>query len=601
MTNVIVRTTENIIATLRPKQGIQCEENILYLFDPNVVVSITEATAREWLEQQSEAYLNEYIKPIMDAYEEEKERDIDAYVEEKQSTIFFDNTNFTGTTTAETLNITGATTIGDKLTTVGDIILENGERTRYIRFKKSNDDTIHAQISNMYVSNVLSTLNFSSTYNTEKYAQISMSAGKNIKSSVSVTAEENDEATDSTNIGRKQIATQGWVNNPEKSLNVVHRSGDEEISGRKDFLDGITAPNQLDYTNISNCITEIPQNIKLELNNGVLTLKAGSKVYVPNGAGVFDVVTIANDLTATSTSNEQNLIFLFNGGLGSMPIKQCFSGSSAPSAYQYMFWYDTTNNLVKFTADSGSTWTANSNSLPLGLVTVSSLEITSIDQVFNGFGYIGSTVFALPGVKGLIPNGRNEDGSLKNIELNITEVRTSTGASTDASVIGVVGVNSITNYNSYGLVYDETSNYMYHSGEIVYQIPYTNIYSQVNGKIGSNIKFKIVFHAVDYDTKFIGRQAMPSDKFVNLNLLASDSGYTAPANGYFTIDKIGTALRCSIKRNGIEIGLGGGQSSGGSYNQRFNIPVIEGDICYLYYNSVTPSGYFRFVYAEGSK
>ena len=42
---------------------------------------------------------------------------------------------------------------------------------------------------------------------------------------------------------------------------------------------------------------------------------------------------------------------------------------------------------------------------------------TSIDQVFNGFGYIGSTVFALPGVKGLAPNGRNADGSLKNTEV----------------------------------------------------------------------------------------------------------------------------------------------------------------------------------------
>lgn len=39
----------------------------------------------------------------------------------------------------------------------------------------------------------------------------------------------------------------------------------------------------INYNNISNCITEIPQDIKLELNNGTLTLKAGSKVYVPNG------------------------------------------------------------------------------------------------------------------------------------------------------------------------------------------------------------------------------------------------------------------------------------------------------------------------------
>ena len=43
----------------------------------------------------------------------------------------------------------------------------------------------------------------------------------------------------------------------------------------------------------TNCLTEIPQDITLELNNGTLTLKAGSKVYVPNGSGVFDVVTTA--------------------------------------------------------------------------------------------------------------------------------------------------------------------------------------------------------------------------------------------------------------------------------------------------------------------
>ena len=52
--------------------------------------------------------------------------------------------------------------------------------------------------------------------------------------------------------------------------------------------------NLLNYT--TNRILEIPQDIKLELNNGTLTLKAGSKVYVPNGPGVFDAVTVANDI-----------------------------------------------------------------------------------------------------------------------------------------------------------------------------------------------------------------------------------------------------------------------------------------------------------------
>ncbi|MBQ9150293.1 hypothetical protein IJX73_05110, partial [bacterium] len=52
---------------------------------------------------------------------------------------------------------------------------------------------------------------------------------------------------------------------------------------------------------ITNCITEIPQRINLELTDGVLTLKAGSVVTVPNGFEIdgqtpkFDYVTIDSD------------------------------------------------------------------------------------------------------------------------------------------------------------------------------------------------------------------------------------------------------------------------------------------------------------------
>ena len=44
----------------------------------------------------------------------------------------------------------------------------------------------------------------------------------------------------------------------------------------------------LSHRNISNCVLEIPQDIKLELVDGVLTLKEGSKVYVPNGENNFE-------------------------------------------------------------------------------------------------------------------------------------------------------------------------------------------------------------------------------------------------------------------------------------------------------------------------
>ena len=56
--------------------------------------------------------------------------------------------------------------------------------------------------------------------------------------------------------------------------------------------------------------------------------------------------------------------------------------------------------------------------LPIAIVSSRGVDdkFASIDQVFNGFGYIGSTVFALPGVKVQIPNGRNEDGTYSFIE-----------------------------------------------------------------------------------------------------------------------------------------------------------------------------------------
>ena len=86
-----------------------------------------------------------------------------------------------------------------------------------------------------------------------------------------------------------------------------------------------------------------------------------------------------------------------------------------------MVWYDTTNNLMKYTGDGGSTWTSGW-SFPICIIHGDGTQISNIDQVFNGFGYIGSAIFALPGVKGLIPNGRNADGSLKNIEFQVSNV-----------------------------------------------------------------------------------------------------------------------------------------------------------------------------------
>ena len=171
----------------------------------------------------------------------------------------------------------------------------------------------------------------------------------------------------------------------------------------------------------TNCLTHIPNDINLELKDGVLTLKAGSKVYVPNGKNAdgsnrFDELVLTKDLTITQATAAQYLICVRADGVALFQRDAGYSVSGAGVTTKSGFAYDTELNLLRWYNSSGELQDAK-YSLPICLVTGnSSNTITSIDQVFNGFGYIGSTGFILPRVKGLIPNGFNEDGTYKSIE-----------------------------------------------------------------------------------------------------------------------------------------------------------------------------------------
>lgn len=200
-------------------------------------------------------------------------------------------------------------------------------------------------------------------------------------------------------------------------------------------------------TNVTNCITAIPQDITLTLSGGTLTLKSGSKVYVPNGSGVFDETTITSDKTATITTNRTDVVFIkpSTSVIYNLPVSLCFSGTTAPTFVgNYAIWYDTTNNVVKFTSDAGSTWVTGL-SLPLGVVTSSATAVTEIKQVFNGVGYIGSSAYILPGVKGQSPKGRESDGTLNNTAWETTSVT-------------VVNLNDTYSFNNADLVYLSVQN-----------------------------------------------------------------------------------------------------------------------------------------------
>lgn len=277
----------------------------------------------------------------------------------------------------------------------------------------------------------------------------------------------------------------------------------------------------VNYNNISNCITHIPNDIKLELNNGTLTLKAGSKVYVPNGfeedgtTPYFDEVITTNDLTLSETQNALREKFVFisqdETQMQTMDVSNTYSGESAPSGSTYMCWYDTKNNLVKTTSNGGSSWTTVS--LPIAISHIYSSGFTSIDRVFNGIGYFGSTVYVLPNTKFLIPNGKNEDGSNNNIEYTETEVRLATKTTYESNPDLFFGPFAFYNHTylgecltppaikNYSLYYNIAENKMYSTGTNGYwskinNLVYLGRISNYDSRI-TKAKIRHVFQAVD--------------------------------------------------------------------------------------------------------
>ena len=245
---------------------------------------------------------------------------------------------------------------------------------------------------------------------------------------------------------------------------------------------------------ITNCILQIPQNLNLELNNGTLTLKAGSKVYFPDGS----FVNINSDKTGTPRDYSQVYVVDRSGNLVQWAANGTYSGDTAPTAQQHMLWFDTANNIIKRSDDTGGTWTGD-YSFPIGIFGPDDNQNMTIKQVFNGFGFIGNSIFALPGVKTVAPAGRKTDGTLNNEMPEVSEilVRTfSTSQNFSADLfLNNNGKRISTLQNPF--VYDERNNYNMNVDN-VFNAGYIGYAKVTQGRV-SDFFIKYSFRAVDYN------------------------------------------------------------------------------------------------------
>ena len=397
----------------------------------------------------------------------------------------------------------------------------------------------------------------------------------------------------------------------------------------------------------TNRILEIPQDIKLELNNGTLTLKAGSKVYVPNGfkedgtTPKFDVVTTTQDYIANGSSQElsniQYYLVLDNTtrqvlGAGRGASAQISSGTTPPTSG--IFYNTSTNNCNIY--NSGSITYALSFPICVGTDTTTSLGtgyIKSVDQIFNGFGYVGTTAFILPGVKVTLPDGLNDDGTFKNQIRTTASVKVSNGIHYNISsgifrgsiVISPTYVGRSWKYMTCssrytippatnGYILSENKTFQTDSsGDITSSLTTgTRVCCLVDYTFTDGVITEWKPHFIDSvansnmsnisnaGKSFIASMGMPSSKYENWTLGASGTTYIAPSNGYMLLRRVSTGVGQYVvgmdtnKNNYYDIGW----SSANGQNLCAIVPCLKGAIIQFDYSAPT-AVQFRFIYAEG--
>jgi microcystin-dependent protein len=162
----------------------------------------------------------------------------------------------------------------------------------------------------------------------------------------------------------------------------------------------------------------------------VLRAKAGSKIRYPDGKNEdgslrFGEIVLESDIVVITATSTGTFMIMMDKSLffRNQNVATCYSGSTTPTvSNQYNAWYDTANNIVKLTNDTGATWTGQW-SLPLCVTRVENGVLKTVDQVFNGAGKIGSMCWINKNVTALSGQGRNADGSIKNAVKTTNDIK----------------------------------------------------------------------------------------------------------------------------------------------------------------------------------
>lgn len=376
---------------------------------------------------------------------------------------------------------------------------------------------------------------------------------------------------------------------------------------------------------VSNCLTKVPQRIKYSQTSSSFTLLAGTVLLVPYGLedlsdtypigstfvndnykvvdrqyadGKFFVwIEVQNDIVNTQTASDTNVLRFIAVDItnNSTSFFQFTSSDSVDyTGPSNKFQYRTDLNVCE-TYFSGVKNNITVAFTPCGCLSNGALLGGTVSQLFNGFGYMGSACWIDKGVEGYTSVGRDpETGALISKKVTTTAPVVFSRNLTAGGVTMFMGANNSIALSS-GITYNKNTGKWLKDAKIV-PVARCNMNTGVISDFQAIQPFEI---ANAGDASKLGALGLPSDKYIDLTLPASNSELISPANGYVYLQKRTGASNEYIRLSNVTSSLSINSIvpvSGGA--PQLYMPIKKGDRIGVGYSASGETVYFRLIYAN---
>lgn len=190
----------------------------------------------------------------------------------------------------------------------------------------------------------------------------------------------------------------------DNAVSTVKQTGTDEYN--KILSTGIDS--KLGENLITNCLKEIPQRIKLALEDGKMRLYKGSVLTYGDGTNLTIEEDVFSQQYVDATFENLILVYEPHSTAKMFVYKQDYNvlcqDTQPTTTRTDSIWFDTANHKMKVTHDAGATW--YEVPLPIGIASITPNVWKSLVQVFNGMGCVGNVIWLDKGVKGLAANGK---------------------------------------------------------------------------------------------------------------------------------------------------------------------------------------------------